>query len=588
MRRFLLRLALSASLLLLAVRVSPAAEKTAADLLPPTTIAYVEVSEPAKLLEQVKEHPLRKRLEAMPEFRQLTEENPDYLKARAGVGIAEFALGKKWHEALVIAAGQSLCLAFDAQSQGVAVIAHGSDKVALAEMRDRLVKMASDDAARKGNPAPLEEHTYRDHKFYKSDKGIAGVFGEWLIATNKAELGRSVVDRLLDGGDGLATTERFITAKKSVAGSPIAWAYVDVQTLRDAGAAKDLFKEKSDNPAAELLLGGILSTLQHAPLTSAALYLDDANLRLSINLPHDVSAVPEARQFYFGEKSQGAAPALLNVKNRLLAGSSYREIDQMWLRRSDLFDENVNAKLAEADSNLTTVFAGLDFGREVLGALKPQTQIVVAEQSFAGEGHEPKIKIPAFALVTQLKQPEKMQRQLKVSFQSFIGLANLGAGQQKLPQLELADEKIDGGYIVSGTYDYLSDDIEVSNDIIYNFSPSIAFVGDYYIIASTRELAKEIVALVRDGKDAAAKLEGQPDAVVNSLLTVDAGVVRALLEKNREPLIAQNMLEKGHGRDAAEKEIGGLLSLLKLLKDATLSVATDKGTLQFNAAIGLE
>jgi hypothetical protein len=278
--------------------------------------------------------------------------------------------------------------------------------------------------------------------------------------------------------------------------------------------AKELFRAKSDNPAAELLLGGILSVLERASLTTGAVYLEDTGLRLAINLPYDADDLPEARQYYFGEKGAGRALPPLAVRDRLAAVTWYREIDQMWLRRSDLFDENVNAKLAEADSNLTTVFAGLDFGREVLGALRPQAQFIVAAQRFdEAKGRTPKIQLPAFALVTQLKEPEKMQRQLKVSFQSLIGLVNLGAGQQKLPQLELESEKIEGGYIVSSSYDYLADDAEVSNDIIYNFSPSVAFVGDYYIIASTRSLALEIVKSLGQVQAEPAEEEGQPRAV---------------------------------------------------------------------------
>jgi hypothetical protein len=450
-------------------------------------------------------------------------------------------------------------------------------------MKDKLIKLAREDAERKGKEDPVQEDTYRDRKFYKGDKVVFGTFGRWLIISNKPEAGKVVVDQLLDGGSStLSGNDRFTAAKKLITGEPIAWAWADVQTLRDAGVAKDLYKEKIDNPGAELLIGGILATLQKAQYAAAALYLNDDGVRLALSVPHDPDAIPEHRRHFFGADGKGAAAAPLAAKNRLLAITAFRDVGQMWVRRSDIFDENVNAKLAEADSSLTTVFAGLEFGREVLGGLGPQMQVISVAQDFAGRDRTPKIKLPATALVFQLKEPEKMKRQFKVSFQSLIGLVNLGAGQQKLPQLELKTEDIEGGQMISAGYDSLDkDQAEVSNDIIYNFSPSIAFVGDYFVLSSTRELASELGGLVRK--------ESTPDAgdkkIVNTQSTLDAQVLRELLAANREPLIAQNMLEKGHNRQAAEKEIGGLLSLLKLFKDASLQLATTDEALRLEVGV---
>jgi hypothetical protein len=46
------------------------------------------------------------------------------------------------------------------------------------------------------------------------------------------------------------------------------------------------------------------------------------------------------------------------------------------------------------------------------------------------------------------------------------------------------------------------------------------------------------------------------------------------------------MLEKGHGRQAAEKEIGGLLSLLKLFQDANLQLTTTEDALRLELGVG--
>lgn len=560
-----------------------AADKTAADFLPATTVVYAEVHSPAKLVDALKNHPLRKKLEQMEQYKQLTEENPDYLKARAGLGIFEFVVGRDWDVAIGDIAGDGLYVGVDAATEGAVAMAHAPNADALAEIRDRLIKAAKQDAERKGKDVPFEEREYREHKVYKADKAVFGIFGKWLVVTNKPDLGRKVADNLLDGGQQtLAKNERFIAARQQVGENPIAWGYADVKSLRDAGVAKELYKDKSDNPGVELLVGGILAALKEASTATAEVHLRDDRLTVALNVPHDRAASPEEKQFYFGEKGRGAATAPLTPKHRLLAVTSYRDVGEMWRRRSDLFDENVNANLAQADSNLSTVFAGLDFGSEVLGALHPEAQIILTEQDFKNrKTRVPKIKLPAGALVLKLKEPEKMRRQLKVSFQSLIGLTNLGAGQNDLPQLELKTEDVGDGQLVSASYEDLPEDAEVSNDIIYNFSPSLAFVGEHFIVASTRELALELMKLAADTKPLA-----DDDRVVNTQITLSGQVLRNVLEANRESLIAQNMLEKGHTHKEAEKEIGVLFTLLELAGDASVELASSAQTLRLEMSLG--
>src|SRR4029079_11087958 len=79
--------------------------------------------------------------------------------------------------------------------------------------------------------------------------------------------------------------------------------------------------------------------------------------------------------------------------------------------------------------------------------------------------------------------------------------------------------------------------------------------------------------------DLTAKGLGKPEAGAadNTRIEVDGRVAGEVLKSDREPLIAQNMLEKGHDRAAAEKEIGGLTALVDFLRDARVRLAqTDK------------
>lgn len=556
-----------------------AEEKTAADILPASTVVYAEVARPSAALELLRGHPLTKRTE----YEELVSENRDFLKFRAIVAYVEARMKHPWQEAIHIAAGHGVALAVDAETQGAMLLAHATDAKELVKIRDTLIKLARQQATKKGKADPVELKTYRDIDVYKLDKAVIGTFGNWLLVTNKPDLGRVVADNILDGPkDALAGRANFKAARQSITGEPLAWAYADVETLRKAGAAKKLFAGKTDNPLAELVVGGLLDIAGQTPLATVAVYLDKRQVRLALSTPQQADWVSEDRHYYFGTQQRpGVAPPPLSVKNRLLSLNTYRDVGEMWQRRSDLFDENVNAKLTEADSNLTTLFGGRDFGREILGAAKPEIQIVAVRQQYDKlRVPLPKIKLPAGAIVFQLKEPAKMQRALKVSFQSLIGFGNLAAGQQGQPQLEMRTAKRDHGQIIAATYEDIDKEAaESANNIIFNFSPTIAFAKDRFIISTTRELGEELYDLV-----AAAKQDPPKKSAANTASQVDVQLLREVLRDNRGQLIAQNMLEKGHGKLAAEREVDLLLAVVGLVKGASVELTKGNDVLRLELA----
>ena len=75
------------------------AHQTAAELFPASTIFYAEIPQPQKLVALVKEHPLRAKLEAMPEYKQVVKD-PNYHKFQLGVAVFEAKMALPWDEAL--------------------------------------------------------------------------------------------------------------------------------------------------------------------------------------------------------------------------------------------------------------------------------------------------------------------------------------------------------------------------------------------------------------------------------------------------------------------------------------------------------
>ena len=167
----------------------------------------------------------------------------------------------------------------------------------------------------------------------------------------------------------------------------------------------------------------------------------------------------------------------------------------IWEARGDLFPPESQQGFAQLDSFAGTFFGGRDFGTGVLGSLGKNWRLVVAKQDPTQISPRPDVLLPSFALIAEVNDddPDFAQR-LKAAFQSFVGVANLGAAQQKAPPLMLGTEDFEGQSI--STARYLPPKERLADEPVhqrFNFSPSAVQVGNQFVLSSSVALAKELV-----------------------------------------------------------------------------------------------
>ncbi|MEZ6065058.1 MAG: hypothetical protein R3B90_04985 [Planctomycetaceae bacterium] len=303
-------------------------------------------------------------------------------------------------------------------------------------------------------------------------------------------------------------------------------------------------------------------------------------LRLGFQLPHRPEWVTEPRQYFFGVNGEGTAPAPPGLPGQLFRMAAYRDLSEMWLRAGDLYPQATVDKFAEADANLATLFGGRDFGEEILGSFGPQLQIVVARQTFDDGQPTPQIRLPSFGIQFTMTDPETMGPELRRIFQNLIGFINITGAMNGQPQFEVDVAKDDQCDLVMARY--LPPRGEAASQpvkIHYNFSPAVAFEGDRFVLASTAALARDL-ALAKPVKDAA--------AAVNTTARLDAAMLQQVLRDNESQLVSQNMLEKGHDRREAEREIRLMLELLGYIRDANLQLQTGPESVELSVELGLE
>ncbi|HCP13023.1 MAG TPA: hypothetical protein DIT89_11880, partial [Planctomycetaceae bacterium] len=412
----------------------------------------------------------------------------------------------------------------------------------------------------------------------------AAVVGEWLLVVNKAEAGKRLLDRLLDlkaaDEQSLSAVPAWQQARASRPLQAAASFWIGMQAVRSAVKNQKVFTGQADNPAVELLFGGLQNVLNSTDWLQAQLQIAETSLQLSVAAPFQTDWIPENRQWFFGPAASGTVPAVPQVTELLGSVGMYRNVSEMWQRAGDLFNADINDRMAEAESNLGTVFGGRDFGDEVLGAFGPEMQLLAARQRFSAEQPIPAIQLPAFALVLTMKDAATMRPELRRAFQSAIGFFNITGIQEGRSQLEMDMQKTADQELVIARY--LPPRRPTAGEappvpLIYNFSPTVAFQGDVFVLSSTEQLATEILQVPR-----------QPAASANMRMELQAAVASQLIADNQQAMITQNMLTKGQTREEAETEVGVLQQLISLVQGLTLQLRPDTAANRLQLELDLQ
>lgn len=570
----LLRRSLFAAAMLLSASTGALADEgktfdSPARLLPATTVFYAEVPRPAEVIAAIYDHAIADRLRAAPEYKAALA-TPQAFVFNAGLKLVENRLGMTWREAVAALTAGGVAVAFDPATQGGALLIRARDEATLQQLRDSLLGIVRDETEKRGQEIPLKSAEYRGIPVQQLGDLKFALAGPWLIAVNKDELGRNILDRYLDGTpDSLAAHPQMLAAKEMLPSPVSGWVWANLQQLRHLGGVLPQTLQKTDNPVAELMIGGLLGTLGESPFALAGVDVNPNHLELSFLSPHKPAWIDPAREYYFGTKGTGRAPRLLDLEGTLLSLSAYRDLSAMWLRSGDLFVDRVDAGFAEANANLSTLFGGKDFGEDILGAFAPEMQLVVSRQSFDGAETIPAIRVPAFAAVFRLRESDSGRDEFRRMFVNLIGFLNIVGAMNGNPQMDLRTIAHSGTEIHTATFVRDRRDDALAASIHHNFSPSIAFTENRFVIASTTPLARQLVDRLASSND------GDAPSEENTSLKISFPAIARIVDDNRRQLIAQNMLAEGRNREDAERQIGLLIEGLSLLRDLEFRITAD-------------
>ena len=261
-----------------------------------------------------------------------------------------------------------------------------------------------------------------------------------------------------------------------------------------------------------------------------------------------------------------AAVPELSVPRRLGSLVLRRDVEAFWRDHEGIVAVEFDAEFAKLNSTIAAIFGVRRMDEDVLLHLAPVSQFVSARQTYSGLAANPKIAIPAFAMILQEKEPnKKVTDGFRRAFQTAVALGSAERAQKEKMALGLSEETLGDVKITFATFP----DPEGSGpvDAEYNYSPAFFAKGPYIVFSTTLELARDLVKSLDAPAAIGAASPGEPSGAGPALDSLElwGEETRRALEENFDAIVAQNMLEKGQTRAEARTELRGFIDLVSLV-----------------------
>lgn len=536
--------------------------------------AYVEITRPRDLIGPLLHPAVREGIDALRDVSKAPV--PEQLKKLGEVARAlEAKLGQPAPQILEDLLGRGIYACFDPTTKGVVVAVRARDAERLEAILTAARELIDQAAADRGAESPVKSKEYRGHtgwSFAPEQTHVA--IGDLLLVTNKSDALKAAIDRLEDDdGLNLAADAEFQEAQRHVGERPIVWAFGSLELLRLQPKVETFLRGGENSPLVELLLGGVLDAAAKSPSVVAVVDGENAPRRLRLILPTDHAATSERRAWYFPEAT-GPSMTFPLPSGTLATFDFQRDFAGLWGTREELFDDETNSGMTQAETNLGLFLSGRDFVSQVLGEFGSNWRVVVARQEFASDEPRPALKLPAVALVCELRDPAEFGPHLQLAFQNLVSVTNVDGVQKGRHQLLINMQS--SAEVTLGTTRYVIDSPEekAAGSVQLNVRPAYALVDKYFVLGTSGKLVEELAVAVRS-EPSAAKVADNLRVEIHP-----AEIARALVD-NADLLAGRLVLSDGRTREEAERRLAQGLEIVEGLGPIRIRLAREKSALVF-------
>lgn len=535
--------------------------------LPQDAVLVVRVMQPERLLDLALSPGVTKAVAGSAPYRALAA-SPQGKGFFQGVRFLEAALGTTWPEAIRKLSARGLTFAVSPGGKAILIV-DGEDADLLARLHLILVTIARQEAEKLGDAARVTSARYGDVTGWTfNGQERHAIVGSRFVWCNSREGFERLMELRKGSAQGvLAAVPAYGEAMKA-AGPVAAVAFVNMKTLGQVPAIKGTL-ENHGNPLAGLLVAGIQEALRQSNWVCAALGVEGRSV--SLRITSDGKADSSQAAFMHPKDGEGVLPNL-SVPRRMAALSLYRDLHAFYAAKDTLFPERTSG-LIFFENMMGIFFSGRDLTDEVLSQLRPEIRLVVAQQQYDAEVGVPAVQIPGFAAVFPVRDPKRFGAILEEAWQKALGLVNFTRGQQGQPGMILDRPEYHGTKYTVASFSTAGLEKKTDLDTRFNFRPALAILGDYVVLSSTEQLARDLMeALEKEKKESPKQAAG-----IDSRLEVDLTAGSELVQANRELLVRQNMVEKGNSQEQAEATIGLIGMALGYLGKAKVEIGSQNG-----------
>lgn len=548
--------------------------------LPPDTLLTLELEHPQPLLDLLTGPKFTRMITSQPAYGPVME-SPKFRGLVQLVRYLELQTGNEWRKGLSTLVQGGAALAVLPGDRAV-LIADSGDPALLKHVHDLFVQGARGEAAKQGGPDPVASRDVQGATVWTLGGApcYALIGGRFVWGNTPKALETVLEHRAHPDRPCLEKSAAYQAALEAAGTKAAAVAFADMTVLkRTPKFAKAL--GPAENPLAVLLAGGMTDALRKATWLGMGLGVEGERLELTAATDGGATGAADRPGFGVPPEKKGALP-VLEVPRRIAGLSAYRDLFAFYLAKDELFPERTSG-LIFFENMMGIFFSGRDLTTEVFAETRPEVRFVVAEQSYDPAVGTPEVKLPAFALVVPTRHPDEFARVVEEAWQKGVGLVSVTRGQQAEPGMVI-DRLMHGDVkftVVTNSVGKHEDRAHLPSR--FNYSPSLARVGDTFVLSSTEGLARDLIDAL--GKKAPASASAPTG--MHTVAEIDGARLVSVLNANRSTIIERNMVEKANTRQQAEAEFDTLAGLVRLAKHARIAGAESGGLSRYTLEIDL-
>lgn len=522
------------------------------DWVPPSGQLLLVTDQPRQLAESVTTLAAFQHVQTLGPVRELYDSAPARRLLQL-LGYAEKTLGAKWPELLDQLGGKGVALAVQLGQDPapILLVAEAKDDQQLTKALAMATQLIDAELARQGQPGRLKwTKTGPVERASLGEEAHFARVGSTLLVSNKAESLTAALERGKASAKPQPHKARTDTARL-LPPYPLAWAWLDFAAVKQSQEAKDFFDSSRGQFLVTLAAGTTIDCLRRADCVALGLYPEPKGFRLALRIPAGRDGLWDDLVLHVPPKGTPGSLPLLEPPGTIVSQSMYQDLAYLWKNRDRLITGDDRKNFEEAEKQISKILPGSVKLGEFIQMWGPYHRLVVVNHDTRPYKKQPGLMLPAIGYVATMRDKK---------FGSTADIIGRSAGIVGSLQfgLKLIEHDVDGITLVSYRFPENKDLPDDPDGIRFNFEPCFAVVGDEFMVASTVELGKKLIAELKKPRRA----DSSP-AVIR--IRGSAKEAAEVLTGFADPLITDAVLGRGIGLADAKKEVADIIAFVRTL-----------------------